>query len=158
MKNSVKFLLGGLILGGILAVVLVFFMSPGLMLKEKQSNYNFEDSMTRLEETVLSNGWTIPAKHDLRKSLLKHGKSEVNNIIVYELCNPDLAEKILLTDNERVVSNFMPCRISLYEKSDGKVYYSMMNAGLLSKPMGKVAREQMKIAAKDMDRFVKVLE
>ncbi len=158
MKNSVKYLITGLITGAILSIIIVFLMSPGIMLKEDQSNYNFEESMARLEESVLNSGWTIPAKHDLQKSLIKHGMQEVNNIVVYELCNPELAEKILLTDDERIVSNLMPCRISLYEKSDGKVYYSRMNAGLLSKPMGEVSREQMKIAAEDIETFLLALK
>lgn len=158
MKNNAKYLITGLVTGAILAIILVFLMSPGIMLKEDQSSYNFEESMTRLEETVLKSGWTIPAKHDLQKSLIKHGMQEVDKIVVYELCNPKLAEKILLTDDERIVSNLMPCRISLYEKSDGKVYFSRMNSGLLSKPMGEVSREQMKIAADDIERFLLALQ
>ena len=75
-----------------------------------------------------------------------------------DTCNPDLAEKILLTDDERIVSNMMPCRVAVYQKEDGKVYYSRMNAGLLSKAMGKVTRKQMSVAAKDTEKFLEVLE
>jgi uncharacterized protein (DUF302 family) len=127
-------------------------------LKENSSKFNFEQSVEALEKAILESGtWRIPAKHDLQATLIKNGKDKVNNVIVFEICSPDLAEKILKTDDERVVSNMMPCRIAVYDKTDGKTYYSRMNSGLLAKPMGKITREQMKIAADDVERFLEVL-
>lgn len=152
-----SFFILGLILGGILSAYILFRLSPGILLKENQSKYNFEESIMKLEEIILAKEWKISTKHDLRATLIKLGKSEVNNVMILEFCNPDLSEKILLTDDERIVSNLMPCRIAVYEKNDGHVYYSRMNSGLLSKALGKVSKEQMAIAAKDTEVFLQVL-
>lgn len=152
------YLIAGLVLGGVITSYILFKISPGIILKENVSRYNFEQSVETLEKAILESGtWRIPAKHDLQATLLKNGKDEVNNVIVFEICNPDLAEKILKTDDERVVSNMMPCRIAVYDKTDGKTYFSRMNSGLLAKPMGKITREQMQIAADDVERFLEVL-
>lgn len=158
MKKTMSFFIIGLLAGGLVTTLLLFWLSPGIILKENQSKFNFEESVSRLEKVVEENGWKIPAKHDLQATLLKNGKSKVNSVVVLEICNPDLAEKILLTDDERIVSNMMPCRVAVYQKEDGKVYYSRMNAGLLSKAMGKVTRKQMSVAAKDTEKFLEVLE
>ncbi len=58
------------------------------------------------------------------------------------------------TDDERIVSNMVPCRVAFYEKEDGKVYFSRMNSGLLSKPMGTVTRTRMKIAFEETEEFL----
>ena len=158
MKKSTINVLTGLVLGAALAIVIIFLTSPGIILKEDQSKYSFEESLTKLEQEIENSGWKIPVQHDLQATLLKHGKQKVNKVVILEICNPDLAEKILLTDDERIVSNLMPCRIALYEKSNGNTYFSRMNSGLLAMPMGKVTREQMKIASQDMEEFLKVLE
>lgn len=158
MNKGFSLLIVGLLVGAILSVLIIFYTSPSIILKENQSKYSFEKSLSLLEEEITKGGWSIPVKHDLQASLLKNGKEKVNKVVILELCNPDLAEKILKTDDERVVSNMMPCRISLYEKSDGNTYYSRMNAGLLAKPMGKVSRRQMKIASRDMEKFLEVLK
>jgi uncharacterized protein (DUF302 family) len=158
MKKGLGLLILGLLAGVAGTALVIFYSSPGIILNEEQSKYSFEESLEKLEAEVIEGGWKIPVKHDLQATLLKNGKEKVNKVVVLEICNPDLAEKILLTDDQRIVSNMMPCRISLYEKSDGITYFSTMNSGLLAKPMGKVAREQMKIASSDMERFLEVLK
>ena len=52
----------------------------------------------------------------------------------------------------------MPCRIAIYEKNDGKIYFSRMNSGLLSKAMGKITRKQMAIAAADTEKFLQLIK
>jgi uncharacterized protein (DUF302 family) len=158
MTNNMTLFIVGVVTGIIIALVFVFFMSPGIMLRENKSMYSFETSLEKFEKAVIDGGWKIPAKHNLRETLLKFGKEDVKNVLVFEICSPDLAEKILKTDNERIVSNLMPCRVAFYEKNDGNVYYSRMNAGLISKAMGKVTRQQMKRAFIETEAFLKVVE
>jgi uncharacterized protein (DUF302 family) len=51
---------------------------------------------------------------------------------VIELCHPTYAVQILKEDDARMVSSFMPCRVSVYEKTDGSVIVSRMNSSLMS--------------------------
>ena len=52
------------------------------------------------------------------------------DITVFELCNPDAAQKVLSTHPE--LSVYLPCRISVYEK-DGKIILSSIDiTGILS--------------------------
>lgn len=46
------------------------------------------------------------------------------DITVFELCNPDAAQKVLSTHPE--LSVYLPCRISVYEK-DGKIILSSID-------------------------------
>lgn len=132
--------------------------SPELFLKENQSKYDFEESIAILEEKIEEEGWKIPKKHDLQATMIKFGKKDIQKVTVIELCNPNLAAEILANDDAKIVSNMMPCRIALYQKSDGKTYYSRMNSALLAKAMGGIIQEQMTVANDDMEDFLELIE
>ncbi|MFW5821547.1 MAG: DUF302 domain-containing protein [Bacteroidota bacterium] len=158
MNNSIVFFLTGLIIGGLATGFALYKSSPELMLKENQSKYNFEESMEILETEVEKNGWKIPNKHDLQATMIKFGKKGIEKVTVIELCNPDLAADILANDKTKIVSNMMPCRIALYQKSNGQTYYSRMNTGILAKAMGGIIKDKMTVANKEMEDFLKVIE
>jgi uncharacterized protein (DUF302 family) len=66
-----------------------------------------------------------------------------------DLCEPHHAKKILEGDDTRTVSVFMPCTISVYEKSDGKAYVCSTNAKLLGRLFGGTVAEVMAGAVAD---------
>jgi uncharacterized protein (DUF302 family) len=153
MKN----MLTGLILGGIIGIVvalaIVFFSAPSMMFKENKSKHDFETTIAELEKSVEVKGWKLPHVNDLQATMEKFGK-DVRKVKVYEICQPDHAYRILSQDDERIVSALMPCRIAVYEKSDGLVYLSVLNAGLMSRPMNKLIRSTMSIAARETEEIM----
>jgi len=132
----------GVVLGVIITLILVFVMLPKKMMLEDVSKYDFDETIVKLEESIIANDWKIVAKHDLQASMKKFGH-DVSQVVVYELCHPDHAMKILQENDERIVSSLMPCRVSIYMKDDGKVYVSRMNSGLMAKTMSKIIRTVM---------------
>ena len=150
MKNMITGLIIGIISGAVITLLVVFYSSPSIMLKENKSKHDFQTTMEELEKSVESVGWKIPHVNDLQATMNKFGK-DVRQVKVYEICQPDHAFKILSQDDERIVSNMMPCRVAVYEKSDGSVYVSRMNAGLMAKPMGKLIRTTMSDAARETE-------
>jgi len=92
--------------------------------------------------------WNIPAVHDLQQSLAKSGKI-VKPVKVLELCKPKYSGQMLELNDERIVSVMMPCRISVYEKNDGKVYISLINAEMLAAGMNNNIAEIMKSASNE---------
>jgi len=97
------------------------------LLIEKTSPYSMEKTVELIVAECERQNWKVPAVHDLQQTLAKSGKI-VMPVKVIELCKPELAGKILELNHERSVSVFMPCRISVFEKQDGKTYLSVMNA------------------------------
>ena len=146
-------LLVGFLAGVLITFLVIFISTPSLMLKENKSKYDFETTLAEIEKSVESIGWKIPHVNDLQATMHKFGK-DVQQVKVYEICNPEHAYKILKQNNERIISSFMPCRIAIYEKSDGFVYVSRINAGLISKPMNKIIRKTMAIAASETEVII----
>jgi uncharacterized protein (DUF302 family) len=143
----------GLVIGLLLAFLITFLSAPKLMFRETRVEGDFNTTVAKVEKTVLEHGWKIPHVHDLQATMKNFGK-DVRSVQVFELCNPDYAYEILKKDQERVVSNMMPCRLAVYEKKDGAVYISRMNSGTVAKPMSKVVRKTMTVAAKDVEDII----
>jgi uncharacterized protein (DUF302 family) len=123
------------------------------MLLESLCKYNFAETIEKLNQAVIESGWKMPATHDLQNTIRNFGK-EILPIKVLEICHPKHSSRLLELDNERIVSTFMPCRISVYEKSDGKVYISRINAALLSASFGGIVEEVMSLANSEMEQMI----
>ncbi len=105
--------------------------STPTFLIENESKYNFMETVDSLNKLGNQNGWKMITIHDLQKSLKKNGK-EVLSINIIEFCNPEYSYAVLKEDISKQVSALMPCRISVYEKSDGRTYISRINPEFLS--------------------------
>lgn len=142
-------------------VLLIFFCATALskaqtngLFTESESRFNFEETVTKLTETISTGGWKVLTVHDLQSSLKKAG-NEVLPVKVFEICNPKHSYKLLSEDDERIYSSMMPCRFSVYEKKDGKVYISRMNVSTFSKNLSTLAEEVMNTANSEAESFLK---
>lgn len=124
------------------------------MFYENSSKYGFEETVVKLSEIIAEGGWKVIQVLDLQEIMKKNGK-EILPVKVIELCKPDYAYRLLSDDGLRLYSNMLPCRISVYEKSDGSTYVSRMNAEMLSSQIGGVAQEVMTNAYSDAEVFIK---
>ena len=153
MKNITS-ILSGFLLGAIVTGVVVWNIMPGMMLQERVSPYGVEETVNKIKENALSKGWAVPSVKPLHKSILKHGGGEVEPVMLVNLCQPNHAFNILSEDGNKKISVFMPCTISVYEKSDGKTYIGNMNAGLLGGMFGGTVAEVMAEVSVEQQAFI----
>jgi uncharacterized protein (DUF302 family) len=124
------------------------------MMLEDTSRYDFNTTIEKLTAAITDSGWKIPATHDLQNTIKNFGK-DILPVRILEICHPKHSSRLLELDNERIVSTFMPCRISVYEKSDGKVYISRINASMLAKSFGGIVEEVMTASNDEMEEMIK---
>jgi len=155
MNKTKLFLVGGVsVLAGIIITLVVFwFSAPSLMMLEDESNYDFDTTIERFEEELDAGGWSVLEIHDMQEVLDGHGH-DVDSIKIYELCSSEYSAKILELDDERIVSPLMPCRVSIYEKSDGNTYIARMNSSLFARPFGGVINDVMQIASDETEVII----
>lgn len=127
--------IAGIILGILISAALVFALAPKLMFTVSESKYDFATTKAMIEQGTPAASWAMPHQYDLQATLGKHG-FQVKPVQVFSICKPDIAVHILDNDPARHLSAMMPCRISVYEKADGKTYISRMNTGLFSRLLG----------------------
>lgn len=147
----------GFVVGVVLTGVAVWMMAPGVMIIEKRSNASFDDTVQAIQDNAVKQDWVVPNVLRLDKSLAKAGY-DVRPVAVIELCKPDLAAKILAEDDARLVSSLMPCRVAVYEKSDGDVILSRMNTALMSRMFGGLVTEVMSEATAQTEEIFAPLQ
>jgi len=123
------------------------------MLLENESKFSFDKTTELIQEKVLSSGWRVSHVHDLKETL-KKSEIDVLPVKVIEVCRPFYSSKILKEDDYRIYSSLMPCRISVYEKSDGRVFISRMNSGEIAAAAGGVVYEAMNGAFAEMEAIL----
>ncbi len=154
---KIKFLLALLILfPGIMTTAQNANNENHSVMIESQSKYGFSETVDLLSKAIVENGWKVTITHDLQETMKKNGK-EVLPVKVIELCNPGLAFQILSKDNLRSASPMLPCRLSVYEKSDGSTWISRMNAPAFADMIGGDAAKTIISAFNQAEEFVRLV-
>ena len=152
-KNYIFTTVGGMVLGAVLMAVFGLLSAPDAMITESESNFSHEETVAIITAAAEENGWKVPATHEIHNSVAQGGW-DVENVTVIELCNVDLAGDILTGDENRIVSSMMPCRVAVYDTSDGRVIVSRMNTGLMSTVFGGKVQEVMAMATDQTEIIV----
>lgn len=123
---------------------------------EKESLFGFHETVELLTAAATAREWGNPATHDLQMTLAKSGKS-VRPVTVIEICKPTYSGMMLERSDERIISVMMPCRISVYEKDNGKTYVATVNAKIFDSGQVEVVRDTMLEAAREIDEIVRAV-
>jgi uncharacterized protein (DUF302 family) len=87
------------------------------MLYEVTSQRSLEDIGRRLQESAARHKFGVIAVHDLKQTMRNKGVEFDGECMVYEVCNPHQAKKVL--EAKGAISTALPCRISVYKARDG---------------------------------------
>lgn len=155
-KQTIIVAVVALLIGILIAGSTLFASAPSLMMMEDESQYGFDETVAKFETAVTDAKWKIAGLHDM-KSILDGFGYDVRNVKIYELCSSKYSAVILQEDDERIVSPLMPCRVAIYEKSDGKTYITRMNSMLMAKPFGGLIDEVMQQAAGETEVILEQL-
>lgn len=122
-------------------------MAEQEMVIEKASPLDFDQTVERLISNAKELGWKVPKKwaKDFQENLNKVTDVDIGKALVVEMCEPFAASELLVHDKYKKFLSMMPCSVAVYEKSDGKVYLSMMNIHLMG---------QMYKGQKEIDKLI----
>jgi len=145
--------LTGLVLGALLALAIVWNQAPNLMMTVDASPYDFEGTVAAFEQAAADAGWSILEARDMQAVVAKHG-ADVLPVTNFDLCSSEHSIRILEQDDERIVAPMMPCRVSIYETSDGTVHIARMNSGLVAQTFGGLISDVMSTASQETEAFI----
>jgi uncharacterized protein (DUF302 family) len=123
---------------------------------EKESLFGFNETVELLITAATDRDWGNPATHDLQATLAKSGKA-VRPVKVIEICKPTYSGNMLEKSDERIVSVMMPCRISVYEKADGKIYVATVNGKIFTHGQSEAIQKVMMEAADELEVIVRTV-
>lgn len=142
----------GFVAGVLLTAIAVVLVMRSSMIVPERSSSSFEATCEAIEKVVpAAEGWSFPMESlDMGAKLAAKNAmpDNIERIRLYFMCKPQVA-KIVLGTNPKL-SAIMPCSWSVYELSDGSVWVSHMNIGMMAKMMGGVVGRSMgEVAAAD---------
>ena len=143
----------GFVAGAVAIGTVAAYTADGFMVQQTKSPLGFEQTVSAIEHAVQDKGWKLPKIYRLDKTMEKHGY-EVNKVAVLELCHPEHAYKILKNDDSLMVTPFMPCRISVYQRDDGEIVVARMNSGLMSKLFNTNIAQVMGLATQQVEDII----
>ena len=154
---SVPFaLMIGFVAGLLVTIAAMVMIMRSKMVVPERSSKSFDATCEAIESVVPgAEGWSFPMESfDMSAKLAaKNGLPDnIKRIRLYFMCNPKVAKIVL--GAEPKLSAIMPCSWSVYELTDGSVWVSHMNIGMMSKMLGGVVGTSMGEVAETDERFL----
>ena len=100
------------------------------MMTEMKSRLGFKETISALQEAAKKRGWRVGQATDMQEAMIKAGQKNAKPFTVLPMCKQDLAESLLKAQAEQKAMPFAPCRMSVFEGADGKVYIAKPNTEL----------------------------
>ena len=123
------------------------------MLVKLFTDKNVTEAAAALQDAVQANHFGVMQVHNLKETMKKKGVEFNSECLIFEVCHPQQAKKVLGQDMS--VSTALPCRISIYEEEGKTVLATLKPTTLLA--MFNVP--QLEIVARDVENtIVKIMK
>jgi len=155
MKKIFVSLVIGILIGIVITGIVVWKNMPSQMMNVAKSKYDFEETVSRLEEASYENNWEVLHIYDMGDCLYERGFGSGMNITILSICQSEYSYEILQEDENKKIAAIMPCRIGIYEDKEGDVYITRMNIGLFSKVFTGTIGEILGLVAADDEKIIK---
>ena len=111
------------------------------------------EAAAALQDAVQANHFGVMQVHNLKETMNKKGVEFNSECLIFEVCHPQQAKKVL--EQDMSVSTALPCRISIYEEGGKTVLATLKPTTLLA--MFNVP--QLEIVARDVENtIVKIMK
>lgn len=87
------------------------------MLYRVESKKSMSQIAQEFEAIAQKHRFGVLAVHDLKAKLKEKGVDFARECLIYEVCNPQQAKKVLEVNPE--ISTALPCRIAIYPEGEG---------------------------------------
>jgi len=118
-----------------------------------QSQKSFPETLKTFKEEVGKAGWSLLNVNNMAGVLSERGFT-LHPVVVLDVCSGKHSVRILGNDDYRPFSAFMPCRVSIYQTSDGKVFVARMNAAAVTEMMLTGVAEVMLASDKEIAEII----
>lgn len=101
-----------------------------------------------LEAAAQKHRFGVLAVHDLRAKMQEKGADFQGECLIYEVCNPFQAKKVL--ENNLELSTVLPCRISVYRTENGYTLATLKPTSLVEL----FHSESLRAVAEEVERTI----
>lgn len=102
------------------------------MMSEHKSRLGYRETIAALQDAAKKRGWEVGPAVNMQEAMQKAGQKDAKPFTMLTMCKKDLAESLLKAQATHKAMPFAPCRLSVFEGSDGKVYIAKPNTELMA--------------------------
>ena len=129
------------------------------LMQEKQSKLGVNETVDALKKAGEARGWKIAGVMDAQEAMVKAGHKDAKPMKILGMCQPKLAEAVLIAQQKAQLPPTLTCRYSVYESLDGKVYVMRFNTALMAQmSKGEVAAALTNLANEEDALMAAVLK
>ena len=123
------------------------------MLFKLSTDKTVTEAASALQTAVQANHFGVMQVHNLKETMNKKGVEFASECLIFEVCQPQQAKKVL--EQDMSVSTALPCRISIYQEKGKTVLATLKPTTLLA--MFNVP--QLEVVARDVENtIVKIMK
>ena len=100
------------------------------MLFKLSTDKTVSEAADALHAAVQANHFGVMHVHNLKETMAKKGVEFSRECLIFEVCQPQQAKKVL--DEDMSVSTALPCRISIYEEGGKTILATLKPTTLLA--------------------------
>ncbi|MCC5987803.1 MAG: DUF302 domain-containing protein [Pararhodobacter sp.] len=123
------------------------------MVQLVQSPKNFPETVDAFRTEVANAGWSLLNENNMAGVLSARGYT-IDPVIIFDVCSGRFSAQILEHDEARPVSAFMPCRVSIYQTSEGDVFIARMNTAAFAAMMDPMVAEVMIASDSEISQII----
>ena len=100
------------------------------MLVKLSTDKTVSETAAALQTAVQANHFGVMQVHNLKETMEKKGVEFGHECLIFEVCQPQQAKKVL--EQDMSVSTALPCRISIYEEGGKTILATLKPTTLLA--------------------------
>ncbi|MGM0553088.1 MAG: DUF302 domain-containing protein [Pseudomonadota bacterium] len=117
------------------------------------SPLSFPETLQAFHNEASAAGWSILHQNNMAGALSERGFT-IDPVVILDVCSGRYSAQILEEDAFRPVSAFMPCRVSIYQDSEGDVFIARMNVPAFLPMMPDGMAEVMRASSEEIEDII----
>jgi uncharacterized protein (DUF302 family) len=119
-----------------------------VMFDLRSSKMSFDDTVNAIKSGAEKRGWKVGAVEDMQAKMREAGAKDAKRMKLINLCPAGANEKVSKAGGGKTPA--LPCRATVFDGQDGKLYVMRMNLTNLSKTLqGDLAKAMAEVGAEE---------
>jgi uncharacterized protein (DUF302 family) len=102
-----------------------------IMFDYRKSRLGFDETLAAFAAAAAKRGWQLGPAQDLQAAMRQNGAVDAKRMKVMPACPKDANERLAKVSGGKLPP--LPCRVTVFEAKDGKVYLVRMNTAMLAR-------------------------
>lgn len=128
-----------------------------VMFDLRKSRLGFDETVNAIRAAGQKRGWKVGETHDVQAAMKETGAKDSKRMKVVSLCPAGANDKVSKAGGGKTPP--LPCRATVFDGKDGKVYVMRMNLVNLARTMqGDLAKAMAEVAAEEEALYKDIVE